>query len=195
VGAVIGRIGRRAWLLTGLGLVAATIVAWLIVSQVTAAGGGLKRQGYAAAAFTAVVDSTHNNNGNSVCAAFVPSQQGAENRGDLNARKGSFAHAVQLPQGATVRQLVLWVNDADADDDAFVFLLRKRIRRGLSPQFKGYQVMARTQSNGAVTNRLRKFVDSSISGARVNNRRYYYYLELVNCANVEPFAVQIGVGG
>ena len=45
--------------------------------------------------------------GASVCAADVPSQPGSENKGDLNAMKGSFLENVVLPDGATVKQLTL----------------------------------------------------------------------------------------
>ncbi|MGH2966073.1 MAG: hypothetical protein ACRDMH_11930 [Solirubrobacterales bacterium] len=145
------------------------------------------------AAFTPVEESTHNNNGNSVCqnGVFIPSQQGSENKGDLNAKKGSFLERVPLPQGASVKSLTLFVNDNDGDDGAHVFLVRKLVQRGLSPQFNGYQVMANTQSQGAVLNTMRKFTDSSVTGARVDNTRFFYFLELVNCATVEPFDVEV----
>ena len=173
-------------------LVAAAILGWFIVSRVTAAGTVVVHvQNYAAATFVPLTESTHNNMGDSVCAAFVPSEQGSENKGDLNAKKGSFLENALLPQGATVKQLTLFVNDNDGDDGTHVFLVRKRIQAGLSPQFNGYGVMADTQSNGAVNNTMRKFSDKSIDGARVDNTRFYYYLELVNCATVEPFDVQI----
>jgi hypothetical protein len=164
----------------------------VVISQVTAAGGATVVD-FPVAAFTSLEDSTHNNNGNSVCqnGVFVPSEQGSENKGDLNARKGSFLERVQLPQGVTVRSLTVFVNDNDGDDGAHVFLVRKLVQRGLSPQFKGYQVMASTQSQGAVLNTMRKFTDNSISGARVDNARFFYFLELVNCATVEPFDVQV----
>ncbi len=164
----------------------------VIISQVTAAGGATVVD-FPVAAFTPVEDSTHNNTGNSVCqnGVFVPSEQGSENKGDLNARKGSFLERVQLPQGVTVRSLTLFVNDNDGDDGAHVFLVRKLVQRGLSPQFKGYRVMASTQSQGAVLNTMRKFTDRSVSGARIDNTRFFYFLELVNCATVEPFDVQV----
>jgi hypothetical protein len=168
------------------------VVGAVIISQVTAAGSGTVLN-FPVAAFTPVEESTHNNNGNSVCqnGVFVPSQQGSENKGDLNAKKGSFLERVPLPQGVTVNSLTLFVNDNDGDDGAHVFLVRKLVQRGLSPQFKGYKVMASTQSQGAVLNTMRKFTDNSISGARVDNTRFFYFLELVNCATVEPFDVQV----
>src|SRR5215218_7279037 len=124
---------------SAVGALAVAVLIWIAISQV----------------FAAVETSTHNNNGNSACAAFVPSQQGSENKGDLNAKKGSFLENVTLPQGATVKQLTLFANDFDADDGTHVFLVRKQIERGLKPQFAGYRVMAATQSMGAVENTMR----------------------------------------
>ena len=173
-------------------LLAAGSLGWIIISRGTAAGTTVvQAQNYAAATFSPVEESTHNNMGNSVCAAFVPSQQGSENKGDLNAKKGSFLENVMLPQGATVKQLTLFANDNDGDDGTHVFLVRKQIQAGLSPQFTGYRVMAATQSNGAVLNTMRKFSDKTVAGAKVDNTRFYYYLESVNCATVEPFDVQV----
>jgi hypothetical protein len=183
---------RRARALAVAAFVAVAILGWAIVSQVTAAGTVVVvAQNYAVATFTPLADSTHNHNGNSVCAAFVPSEQGSENKGDLNAKKGSFLENVMLPQGVTVKQLTLFANDNDGDDGTHVFLVRKAIQNGLSPQFNGYGVMAATQSNGAVLNTMRRFTDKTVGGAKVDNTRFYYYLELVNCATVEPFDVQV----
>jgi hypothetical protein len=183
---------RRRLALIAAAMSAIAVAGAVIIAQVTAAGGATVVD-FPVAAFTPVEDSTHNNNGNSVCqnGVFVPSEQGSENKGDLNARKGSFLERVQLPQGVTVRSLTMFVNDNDGDDGAHVFLVRKLVQRGLSPQFKGYQAMASTQSQGAVLNTMRKFTDKSISGARVDNARFFYFLELVNCATVEPFDVQV----
>ena len=52
-------------------------------------------------------ESTNNNNVQSVCAAFVPSQQPSENKGDLNARKGGFLANVNLPNGATIKSVAM----------------------------------------------------------------------------------------
>jgi hypothetical protein len=178
--------------LLAAGLLAAGVLGWVVISRVTAHGTVVVHvQNYAAATFTPVEESTHNNNGSSVCAAFVPSQQGSENKGDLNAKKGSFLENVVLPDGVTVKQLTLFVNDNDGDDGTHVFLVRKAIQNGLSPQFNGYSVMAATQSKGAVNNTMRRFTDKTVAGAKVDNTRFYYYLELVNCATVEPFDVQV----
>jgi hypothetical protein len=176
----------------GAGLVAAGVLGWAVISRGTAAGTVVVHvQNYAAATFTPVEESSHNNMGDSVCAAFVPSQQGSENKGDLNAKKGSFLENVTLPQAAKVKQLTLFANDNDGDDGTHVFLVRKAIQNGLSPQFNGYAVMGATQSKGAVMNTMRRFTDKKIAGAKIDNTRFYYYLELVNCATVEPFDVQV----
>lgn len=183
---------RRLLAILSAGLIAAALGGWAIISHVVAAGTvALHEQNYAVATFTPVTESTHNNNGNSTCAAFVPSEQGSENKGDLNAKKGSFLTNVALPQGATVTRLTLFANDFDADDGAHVFLVRKLVKAGLQPQFAGYRVMAATQSDGAVMNTMRKFTTTTIAVPAINNDRFYYYLELVNCATVEPFDVQI----
>jgi hypothetical protein len=186
---------NRTLALAAAALTATAILGWALISQVTARGTVVVTvQNYAAATFTPVEESSHNNNGGSVCAAFVPSQQGSENKGDLNAKMGSFLESVTLPQGATVRALTVFVNDNDGDDGAHVFLVRKRIQGGLSPQFTGYGVMARTQSEGAVNNTMRKFTTTAVKGATVDNTRYFYFLELVNCATVEPFDVRVVYG-
>lgn len=182
--------------LASLMLIAVGALTWLIVSRVTAAGSRTTAVDFPAATFTPAKDSTHNNMGTSVCAAAVINDNAApelpsENRGDLNTTKGSFLEEVQLPQNARVKRLSLFVNDNDGDDGTYVFLVRKRVEPGLSPQFKGYTVMAKTQSQGAVLNTMRRFTDSTVKGATIDNRQYYYYLELVNCATVEPFDVQV----
>jgi hypothetical protein len=143
--------------------------------------------------FVPVADSTHNNSGSSVCGSFVASEQGSENKGDLNARKGSFMAPVELPDGATVNELSIYANDNDGDGDVHAFLVRKLVKDGLTPQFTNYLVMATAASNGAVLNTMRKFSDVSIAQPLVNNLRFEYYVEMVNCAVTEPFSVQLGL--
>ncbi|MDT4916683.1 MAG: hypothetical protein QOI15_177 [Pseudonocardiales bacterium] len=146
----------------------------------------------AIATFTPAAETTHNKLGDSVCAGgFVPSQPTSENRGDLNAAKGSFLHQLALPQGAVVQRLTLWANDFDSDTDAHVFLVRKLLRAGLSPQFAGYNVMASTASSGAVLNTMRRFTDNTVRFHTIDSAGYEYYLEVVNCGIVEPFAAQV----
>lgn len=189
---------KRALVVLFLGL--STAVVWAGVGTLSATGAKKKPRkqftSYAAPAFTPVDESTHNNMGDTVCADFKgrPAANGEfadENNADLNAVPGSYLHSVQLPHKATVNHLRLYVNDNDGDDDAFVFLVRKQIEPNLSPAASGYEVMAETRSEGAENNVLRAFTDGSVDGQVINNRRYYYMLELVNCAIVEPYTVQL----
>jgi hypothetical protein len=145
---------------------------------------------FAAAAFVPVEDSTHNNMGSSVCGNFVQSHQGGENKGDLNAKTGSFLASVQLPGGATVKGLRMYAND-NSSEDAHLYLVRKQVADGLSPQFDGYQVIANANTSGAVNNVMRAF-DAQFEPVAVDNQNYYYYLELVVCDAIEPFTAQIG---
>jgi hypothetical protein len=175
----------------GLNLGLASVLAWTLLGQPAATPApAIRLLNIAAATFVDVESSSHND-GSTVCGAFVPSQQPEENKGDLNAKLGSFLHSVALPQGATVRQLTMFANDNSAED-AHVYLVRKKIERGLDPQFKGYLVMAKASTQGAANNVMRRFTDTSIRGARVDNTRFYYFLELVVCDSIEPFAIQIG---
>ncbi len=144
---------------------------------------------YAAAAFVPVEDSTHNNMGSSVCGNFVQSHQGGENKGDLNAKTGSFLSSVQLPEGSTMSRLRMYANDNSAED-AHLYLVRKQITDGLSPQFDGYQVIANANTSGAANNVMRTF-DAQVDPAEVDNENYYYYLELVVCDAIEPFTAQV----
>jgi hypothetical protein len=145
---------------------------------------------FAAPAFTPVIASEHNNMGSSACGNFVNSQQGEENNGDLNARKGSFLENVQIPKGATITNFRLYANDFDAED-SFAFLIRKQVGDGFAPAQGGYSVMAEVKTDGAVMNTMRAFDDSTIETPVVDNKNFYYFIELVNCANIEPFSVQI----
>jgi hypothetical protein len=87
------------------------------------------------------------------------------------------------------------VNDNDNDFDSHAYLIRKRITSGLSPAKSGYLVMAAIHSSGAVLDTLRRFGTASIKDATIDNTRFMYYVELVNCATtVEPFAIQIVYG-
>jgi hypothetical protein len=184
-------MGRRLPLAINLAL--ASILAWTLLGQPAATPApAVRYQSYAAPAFTSVQYSTHND-GSKVCGqganTAITDQQG-ENKGDLDNGNGSYLHAVNLPQGVTVESLSLWTNDFSADD-VYLFLIRKKLDRGMN-SFAGYLVMARTKSQGAVQNTMRRFTDTSIQGARIDNQNFYYYLELIECDTEEPHAAQIG---
>ena len=181
-------MARRVLIGCGLALIAAVFVP--LVASGKPKPPKPQHANYAAPAFTPVVASEHNNMGSSVCAAFVPSQQGEENNGDLNARKGSFLENVQIPKGATITGFRLYANDFDAED-SFAFLVRKEQSPGLDPAQGGYSVIAEVSTDGAVMDTMRPFDDSTIETPVVDNKNYYYFIELVNCANIEPFSVQI----
>jgi hypothetical protein len=158
----------------------------------SAAGQGEDHVSIPAATFVPAADSTHNNMGDSVCAAFQASEPVSENKGDLNTSKGSFLARVSLPDGARVKDFSFFVNDNDGDDGAYAFLVRKLLKKGLSPQFNGYEVMAQTKSTGAVLNTMRRFTDSTVKDPKIDDARFMYYVEMVNCVTTEPFAVQLG---
>lgn len=181
----------RQRLLIVLSVALAAAVVATVFSTVTAVGGSsLKHENFAAPTFVPVEASTHNKPGNSVCGDFVQSTQGAENRGDLNAKTGSFLANVSLPHGSEVRRLTMFANDF-SDQDAHVYLVRKRIESGLDPQFTGYRTMAKTNTKGAANGVMRKFTDATVESARIDNARAYYFLEVVVCDAVEPFAIQV----
>jgi hypothetical protein len=193
----------RNRLLVGAVLFLAGALTWAMLGSVVSSGApALRYANFSAPAFTPVAYSTHNHGPTSSCGneeVDHPTgpdtfQGGAENHSDLDAKKGSYLENVRLGQGATVRKLTLFANDAD-DHDVHVFLVRKRVGAGLNPRFQGYKVMARADSSGAVLDTMRKFTDPSIDKPVIDNEHYFYFLELVNCGIDEPFAVQIAFNG
>jgi hypothetical protein len=184
-------VSRKRTLLvfTAVAVCVGAAVAW------SAAGNRDHHVTIAAPTFVPATDSTHNNAASSVCAGgFQASQPISENKGDLNTSKGSFLAPVNLPDGATIHTFSLYANDNDADEGTHVFLVRKLLMPKLSPQFNGYKVLAKTASKGAVLNTMRRFSDPSVAGGAVDNAKFDYYVEMVNCATVEPFAVDIAYG-
>jgi hypothetical protein len=178
---------RRIWI--GLGSLLALVLAGTAFGAVEAGGATVHYVNLAAPSFMGHDGSVHNGN---VCGAPVPLQIGTENRGDLNNGKGSFIQFVTFPQGVTIHAFRLYANDNDNQVDSYAYLIRKKITPGLSPAKAGYVVMATVHTAGAVNDVLRRFETKSISRAVVDNTRFMYYVELVNCATtVEPFAVQI----
>lgn len=190
---------RLACLALAAALVTVAIGSILASAETIRAG---KRPGkqylnYAAPAFTPVDESEHNNMGSTVCVDFQgrPAANGEfadENNADLNAIKGGYLQEVVLPNKATITDFSLFANDNDGDDNVFAFLVRKQMTADLSPAGDGYEVIAEVASDGAVNNVLRKFADNTVGNPVVDNRRAYYMIELVNCANIEPYAVQVG---
>jgi hypothetical protein len=185
--------------LVAMCVVLAGALVWVVLGSFSALGGakqvGKQYLNFAAPAFTPVDESTHNNMAETVCQNFQgrgPGDFADENNADLNAVTGGYLHAVTLPNKARITDLHLFANDNDGDDNAFVFLVRKQMTPNLSPAGSGYEVIAQANSDGAVNNVLRKFSDTTVDNPVVNNRTHYYMLELVNCAVIEPYVVQVG---
>ncbi len=178
-----------------LTLALATVLAWTLLGPMPATGGKTVRFAtFAAPAFTQVAYSVHNNAGNTVCGNFAPpadvnDMANGENFGDLDNGNGSYLTNVRLPENARVTRLEVFFNDFDAED-VHVFLVRKRTKPGM-PFTHGYKVMAHVQSEGAVNGVMRQRKTTEISGPRIRNGRFYYYLEMIECGNVEPHAVRI----
>jgi hypothetical protein len=170
----------------------ALVLVWMGLGSRQASGAGIQYMNLAAPSFMGHDQSVHNGIASDACGSAVPLAIGDENKGDLQNGKGSFIQFVRFPDRATVQRFRLFVNDNDNDFDSHVYLIRKRITNGLSPAKSGYLVMAAVHSSGAVLDTLRRFGTASIKGATIDNTRFMYYVELVNCATtVEPFAIQI----
>lgn len=181
-------MGRR--LSIGLNFALATALIWALSGILPVEGASTQYANFVAPSFTSVEYSVHNSAGSSACSSFAPSDQAGENQGDLDNGNGSYLANVRLPQGATVTRLSLFINDNDTEN-AHLYLVRKRIAVNLAPRFAGYRVMANTRSDGAVDNVMRRFSDTSIVGAVIDNSRYMYFLELIECGITEPFAGQV----
>jgi hypothetical protein len=162
-------------------------VGWVLVAR---SAPGTKVITLSAPAFSPRDYSTHNN-GTTACTDQVPSEVGGEVRGDMDNGEGSFFHTVQLPQAVKVTKLRLVVNDNDGDADVFAYLARRKIEPGTA-NTDGYRLMARAKSSGAQAATLRAFNDNTIkAGRRTDNRRFVYFVELVDCGVPEPYSVQI----
>lgn len=182
-----------------LGIAGALAVTTIVVIMLLNLGGahsaGLVQINLAAPTFHGLPKSIHNDGiagDPDACPTQVPFVQGDERYGDLNNSAGSYEQAVVMPAGASVKELSLFANDNDNDVDATAYLIRKTITNGTTPKETGYTVMAQAETSGAANSVIRQFTDATISGAKVNNLKYMYYVELVVCANtVEPFAVRV----
>lgn len=193
-------MGKRTWAVASLGLV--TVGTLVTLASPAATGAKLRYVNLEVPAFAAREYSVHNSQGGGENACvdpaagpvFVPLQNGGENRGDLDNGEGSYLASLQLPQGMKMTAFSLFANDNDTDADVHAFLLRKRLLDGLSPAAGGYRVMAEAHSSDAV-NAMRQFTDDTVSGPKVNNAKFGYYVEVVDCGVPEPYAVQVAYSG
>jgi hypothetical protein len=135
---------------------------------------------------------THTANGVTPCANPVTIDKAdGEGKGALLQFEGGMLFPVQLPDGAKVTRLRLFAVDQDAQVDAYVYLVRKKLQTGV-PKDAGYTVMAIAHSTGNVLTNVRKFDDTTITGAIADPTQFAYYLELVSCGiTVEPIGIQI----
>ena len=168
-----------------------SVAPWMLNQRATAAV--IEQMNITAPSFAGREESFHNDGlAPDACAAQVPLAIGQENRGDLQNATGSFIANAVLPNGATVTSFTLFANDADGDIGATAYLMRKKITNNLSPAKSGITVMATAATDGAVLDTLRAFTDNTVRSALVDNSKFQYFVELVNCGNtVEPFSVQI----
>ncbi|HXJ66485.1 MAG TPA: hypothetical protein VNN79_22225 [Actinomycetota bacterium] len=114
-----------------------------------------------------------------------------EGKGALLQFEGGMLFPVQLTDGAKVTRLRLFAVDQDANVDAYVYLVRKKLQTGV-PKDAGYSVMATAHSTGNVLTNVRQFDDTTITGAIADPSQFAYYLELVSCGiTVEPIGIQI----
>jgi hypothetical protein len=167
-------------------LILAATIGWVLTAR---SAPGPKVISLSAPAFSPRDYSTHNN-GTPVCGAAVLSETGGEVRGDMDNSEGSFFHTVQLPDGVRVTRVRLVANDNDGDNDVHAYLVRRNIENN-TENTKGYWVMGRASSSGAVLNTLRAFSDNTINAPNIDNRRHVYFVELVDCGVPEPYTVQV----
>ena len=190
-------------ILIAVNLALATALVWSLLGQSGASGAsGTRFLNLAAVGFTPLNYSTHNSN-STVCAAYQPQRNhvadqhdfNGENRGQLDNASGSFVHDIAPGQGVKVKSFSLFVHDADGDNNTYAYLVRHRIAPTPFPKAHGYSVMASVHSKGADNqNLLKKYSTTNITAATVDQTRFVYFVELVNCGasgNPEPFAVQI----
>ena len=128
---------------------------------------------------------------NPPCADTTIDKADAESKGALLQFRGGMLFPIQLTSGAKVTRLRFFSVDQDAQVDAYVYLLRKKLQAGV-PKDAGYLVMAKTQTSGNVLTNVRMFEDTTIQGAIADPNQYAYYLELVSCGiTVEPIGIQV----
>jgi hypothetical protein len=145
----------------------------------------------AALTFNDIPYSEHNSSfSQTLCGTHVVTALGGEDVGERENSTGSFYAPVHLPQGARVTRVDLIVNDPDAAD-VHAFLSRRESNVGGSI-FSGYSTMAQASSSGASDPGIvSRFSDSTINTAVIDNSRYMYYVELVDCGGASPHGVRI----
>jgi hypothetical protein len=133
---------------------------------------------------------THTSNTFTQCTPPVTIHKAdGEEKGALLQFEGGMLFPVQL--SGKVTRLRLFAVDQDAQVDAFVYLVRKKLVANV-PKDAGYTVMATAHSSGNVQTIVRQFDDTTITGALVDPSQFAYYLELVSCGiTVEPIGIQI----
>lgn len=125
------------------------------------------------------------------CGSAVTPTGGAEFQGVLLDAAGSFLSPVNLPQNATVTGISVSAHDFTDPGDVHLFLVRKFA--GVQANFTDkYAVMASVASSG-FDDSQRKFTTHHITNAVIDNSKFSYFVELVNCdSTIQPVAVQIG---
>ena len=132
---------------------------------------------------------------NPPCSDATIDKADGEDRGALLQFRGGMLFPIQLPDGAKVTRLRFFAVDQEGNDDAFVYLVRKKLEAGV-PKDAGYTVMANAHSTGSVMTNVRRFDDTTITGALADPTQFAYYLELVSCAiTIEPIGIQITMTG
>jgi hypothetical protein len=169
---------------------ALALAGWAVASNTVAAGATTHAITVPVATFVQLPSSTHNSPATQFCGSQVAPIQGVENNGTLTGGAGSYLAALSLPDGATVTGLTFALRDNDVDINAAAYLNRKNISAGL--MFLGAFVnMAQVQSSGA-SDPVRQFSTTTINQGLVNNSKFTYFLEVVNCGDtVEPIGVRV----
>jgi hypothetical protein len=180
-----------------IGALAATVVGMSMEEEKADAGAATTRfLNVPAASFVGRTQSTHNVavGGTNACGyVTLPEEHGEfpELSGRTEDMKGSYIAPVFLPQGATVTALSLFTRDNNSNEDVFIYLARKKTQHNLGAN-QGYTLMANTKSAGGTGGNMRRFDDTSVSAAAIDNAQYAYSLEIVGCnINIDPVAVRI----
>lgn len=179
----------RASLRSG-GMAVALLLAW---SSLAAAQVPL-RINTSAAALTNLYSTEHNNSVASVCPGYTTNggYEGEERKGTAfgtyGYNRGSFVSPVYLPNGETPSIFKYYVSDNDATYNSHAYLIRKALT---GPVDAGYLVLADAHSTGAAA-QIRKFQDITVGGGVIDNFKYTYFVEQVNCnSTIRPVNLQI----